>query len=533
MPAPQKIPANRRVIENKKSVKHQHAKRAVAEESIPAPKIEGETQAAEVTTADDNGADDNGASSDDFDEQSKDDSAESDHAEPAESEPAEPTESEPAESEPAEPTESEPAESEPVDHVESEPAEHAEPAESEPVEHAKRFQVGKSIDIDISSARVRRHIDRLNLNLNVDNMSAAIKKEIAAADKAKQQNETGRVAVSDDPTAERDITPEEREHNQAIIDAWATRGPELHQQLSALSRSRTRFSNEAAITLTIVCNSLIRQIAKHTMQKSIEAKKKIIQLPHLFQTGIEEIPLYPLIKNLPTFVAAQSEYAAKRALEETERSRRQLLATAEKEFKAKYGVTGKKAKEAAEPEVRASPHKEAAEPDEDAATQCDDDKKISFKHYVGNVVKSIAEETGEPKTNISTCVRQFLSDILIEFIHRISSLVHLTSTCMKNKTISDTVILRTVEAILIDGHDWEEKIEFEQKMVADPASAKAENERVATLRAAGEKAEVVAANIKMVPRLVAIRTFTYPTSGFTELVQVVQEKLALYNKIKE
>jgi len=64
------------------------------------------------------------------------------------------------------------------------------------------------------------------------------------------------------------------------------------------------------------------------------------------------------------------------------------------------------------------------------------------------------------------------------------------------------------------------------------ASAKAEHARVAALKA-GDNVEIDDADVAMVPRLTAIRTFTFQNSGFTDLVQVVHEKLALYNKIKE
>ena len=138
------------------------------------------------------------------------------------------------------------------------------------------------------------------------------------------------------------------------------------------------------------------------------------------------------------------------------------------------------------------------------------DRKITFRHYVGVVVKTLRQE--DPNYdgfNISTSIRQYLSNLLVEFIQRISSLVYLTSTCMKNKTISDVVILRTVEAILIDGHVAHEEITFENKLKPKKKSEDVDEHE-----------------------LVAVRKFKYPTSGFHELEETVKEKLEIYKAIK-
>ncbi|SIP86090.1 Hypothetical protein PACV_377 [Pacmanvirus A23] len=416
---------------------------------------------------------------------------------------------------------------------------------------SKRQQTSKAIGVSISSARVRRWIDRLCLNSGIDTKIGALKEQLSPYKVAKDHLESGMISFSVEQEVDgkkqfvqqsRPLSDDERTAFQATVESLSAKVPELEMKIAALSRERTRFSNEAAVALSIVCDELIQQLTDHAMKRVLLAKKKIIHVSHLHEAGVEQLSLYPLFKSLPSFLATATKLQKEKTDLTYEQTMSAVLTQAEREFKKKYAVhTPKKKKTAeavaevvaqpepvtpAEPAVEAEAEVEAVEDDESS------ESKTSFRFYVGQVCKEMIKRDPNFKSvRISTEIRAYLSDLLVEFIQRLSSLVHLTATCMKNKTVNDVAIMRTVESLLIDGHQPHEVVEFKDDLVDDPVAYKAELEKRAAEKKADREYKIDMSKVPKVPGLVAVRTITYPTSGFSALSDKVQEKLALHKAL--
>ncbi len=176
---------------------------------------------------------------------------------------------------------------------------------SEPLRVQKtRIQTNKAIGVSISAARARRHLDKLNLNAMLDSKIAELKALLATYKQAKNQLDTGKISYHVEREVDgkkttveevRDLTEPERAAAQKLVGELSGSTHELELKIAALSRERTRFSNEASIVLSIVCDELIQQLVSHTMDRVLLAKKKIIQVSHLHEQGIESLPLYPLV----------------------------------------------------------------------------------------------------------------------------------------------------------------------------------------------------------------------------------------------
>lgn len=423
----------------------------------------------------------------------------------------------------------------------------------------KRQQTSKAIGVSISSARTRRHFDKLNLNSHIDVLINELKDQLSSYKQATTALETGKVVIMVEQETEvdgkkvkqsieqqRDITAEEKATYQATVDKLAGSVAALEMKAAALSRERTRFSNEASITLSIIGDALIQQLAEFTMNNVLAAKKKIIQVPHLHESGVEKLSLYPLIKSLPSFVATAEKLSKKAQSEASAAALAAALAQAERDFKKKYGVhTPKKKKadvapvadvaQAAVPVPVASPAEPEAEAELEPAEEDDEaDSKTSFKFYVGQVCKEVQKKDPRYKAvRVSTEIRGYLSDLLIEFIQRVAPLVHLTATCMKNKTINDVAVLRTVESLLIDGHAPQETVEFRDEMVPDPAVLKVETTKRDEEKKAGRDYKIELEKVPKVQGLVAARTVSYGSSGYAALASTVAEKLKLYAALSE
>ena len=410
----------------------------------------------------------------------------------------------------------------------------------------KRHQTSKAIGVSISSARVRRHIDRLNLNAVIDRMIGELKEQLSPYKAAKDHLKSGKVTYSVEQEVDgkkqfvqqtRPLSDDERTAFQATVDRLLVSAGELEMKVTALSRERTRFSNEAAVALSIVCDELIQQLTDHAMKRVLLAKKKIIHVSHIHETGVEDLSLYPLFKSLPTFVATANKLKKEKADLAYDLTMTNLLAQAERDFKKKYSVHCPKKRKSAETveqtTTEVAPVESVAEvepelPEEDES----DESKTSFRFYVGQVCKEMIKRDPNFKSvRISTEIRGYLSDLLVEFIQRLSSLVHLTATCMKNKTINDVAILRTVESLLIDGHSVDEVVEFKDALVHDPAVLKAEAEKKEAEKKEHREYKIDLDKVPKVPGLVAVRTITYPTSGFAALSAKVQQKLTLHDDL--
>jgi histone H3/H4 len=415
------------------------------------------------------------------------------------------------------------------------------PAESTEVASQKtRTQTSKAIGVSISSARVRRHIDKLNLNSVIDQMINELKSRLAPYKTAKSQLETGKTTHMVEYTKKnakgedvkklveesRDITESERTAATKLVADMEAGVPAIESQIAALSRERTRFSNEASIVLSIVCDETVQQLVEHAMDRALAAKKKIIQVPHLHEAGVEKLSLFPLIKNLPSFVATADKLAKTAQEESAAAILAAALTKAEKDFKKKYEIKTPKKKK--EPEVAQT--EEVVEP---AADEEDpSDSKTSFKFYVHQVCKELVKRDEKFKAiRISTDIRTYLSNLLVEFIQRVSPLVLLMSSSMKNKTVNDVAILKAVECLLIDGHHAVESVEVKPAQVHDPVALKAELAKRDEEKKAGREYKVVLDSIPKIDGFVAVRTIKYPTSGYSALEKKVQKKISLYEAL--
>lgn len=408
------------------------------------------------------------------------------------------------------------------------------PVETPAVEHSAekstRTQTNKAIGVSISFARVRRHIDKLNLNATLDAEIKKTKDQLALISKLQLWVTDGKAVVEatkDSAESTRDLTPEELAAAKEQLAALLPEQKTLELRQHALSRERIRFSNEASIALSIVCDELVQELVTHSISSVLALKKRIIQVNHLHKEGVELLPLFPLIKTLPTFTSTAARLAKVHAEELYTAQVNALLRQAEKDFKKKYNVKAKKEKRE-EPVVEAVPEAEPVSDEEPS------DSKTSFRFYVHQVCKDLVKTNPEYKSiRISTEIREYLSDLLIEVIQRLAPLVYLTTSSMKNKTVNCAAILRTIECLLVDGHHASETIEFVESSVRDPALVKAEYAKRDDEKKAGRDYKVFLDDIPSVAELSAVRTVSFPTSEYSKLADKIHRKLELYSELPQ
>jgi hypothetical protein len=422
-------------------------------------------------------------------------------------------------------------------------------------EKAKRQQIGKLIDLDISHARVRRWVDKLILNKSVEAVSAELHQLLAPYEEASNLLKAGARVTKEEVTKE-DGTKETVEKSTPLTDDEKAQFGERMKQLenlasvyeaklTALSRERVRFSNEAAVALAIILDRLVQQLISHSMVKVLAVEKKIVQIEHMHKEGIETLSLFPLIKTLPSFTATAKKLAdeeqstklekliakeCEKAVKEFKQKNKDALAAAKK----KKAAAAQQAPAAPQPVAQPAPQPAAAQPVAEVAadTESDDETedpegKVSFKFYVQSVCKRVIKSNEKYKSvRISTDIRNYLSDLLIELIHRLAPLILHTTELMKIKTVNGAAILGAVKGLLIDGHSPVETITFTEEKVPDTNAQRAEAARKEEAKKSGQ--EYKAEPIPLVDGFVAKRSVAYSTSGYADLVDEVEKKITIF-----
>lgn len=247
---------------------------------------------------------------------------------------------------------------------------------------------------------------------------------------------------------------------KALLAANATKIVQLKQEQTALSSARIRFSKNTSTRLRNVIDVIIYQLLELAFEKTFQEKKKFVTLEDLHTSGVAALPIFPLISSLESWKNP--------------------------------------------PVVKKSPavaQDESEEPD----TGADDDfAPVSLNHYIYEMTRALAnpvsyDSTGKPeiiqveKVNKLTQAKEFISvtkhdetakyykmrcrkdvktylnNIILEFLARISPIVQRQLQSMDVKTVTEQIIMDTIDHMLLDGAPVKESLEYEKIQIPNPA----------------------------------------------------------------
>lgn len=390
------------------------------------------------------------------------------------------------------------------------------PQEAKSEQKPKKAPVVNPAGTIISSGRVRRFVDELYLNKKNDEKTLALKNTI------RDYTEAIKAIKNADPNTDPAIIAK---HKKTIADNEVT-AKDVESQLSALSRGRIRFSNDASRVMSIICDMIAKELASFAIGNVLQTKKNRVMPSHVYQPGLEALPLYALYRDLPTFVATQQQLSAKTHEERFNEALSTALADAEKSYKKKYEVKLTKEQREAERAAKLLKKEEAKatkaaqkkfkeEKEAKEEEQIGEDDDSTFFYYINNLFTS-SKPTGNKTLRISQEIKSFSSHIIDEFLIKLSNQMLAAIEFQGNKTITDKVIFYCVKTMLIHGHAIDENlqiVDFVEKPTTD-----------GNVKAAAEKKY----------KYDISHTRTYPTCHFDALktnVCEVLEKLHQLDKI--
>jgi hypothetical protein len=300
-------------------------------------------------------------------------------------------------------------------------------AAAAPVKQARQ-QVSKQIGINLSVSRVRKHVDKNNVNADVEgaiaelkalvvkeaagekiDCSKATKPTIAMVKKAyatvydarKQRYD----AQKDRLTKSKDAADKKK---LAALEAFPAKTNTLAEKIDYVSKLRCRFSNDASVVLSSGLDYVVQDLVRTAMTNARGMGKAIIQVGHVVQGDFSAVSVYPLVSRLP--VVADAEAAKDAVLEE--------------------GEVAEEAKD-------------------------DEDTGSTFEFYINLICKGVkAELVAKDETyshiRISKHIRKFCSDVVIQLIERLSPLIKLYASTSKIKTVNDDVVRFLFQFLLTD-----------------------------------------------------------------------------------
>lgn len=444
---------------------------------------------------------------------------------------------------------------------------------------SKARKMKHSSDI-ISPARIRFFLDKLGLNKAIDADLAPIVAKIREHDAAVESLKNGTkpvtrietvvtkhtvtgadgVAVEVEKTKQvkhaetAPLTAEDRAALEALI--AATELEKLKINAAALRSSQIRFSSDAPLAVSVICNRAFSELIEHALGAVLAQKKKILHSDHLFSAGVKNLSLYPLFSSLPSFVAGLS--AAEIAAQEAEIAKQVKEATkaAIKAWRAEHPTPrakkgakkgGKKAAAAAVEEPVAVEEQPAVVEEPvaadnivpDSTPALDEDgnpiesfsaSKSAFKFYVGNICNTVRKKSPEfESVRVSNEVRVTLSTLLVELIGRFARLMKLMTESMNIKTVNSDAVLRVAEMILIDGHEAVDSVEL--TFIDEPSPAALEAEKAAK-KADPKYVRKPLSELATHKVFAAVRSTKYPTSAFGAVADEVAERLSAFAAAK-
>ena len=276
-----------------------------------------------------------------------------------------------------------------------------------------RQQVSKIIKINLSVSRVRKILDKENINLDIEQAIANLRdnkeNQTALTENTQSLVQRAYADVYEPRKSQYDKlvamlkakkTAESRKRLKELA-LFPDRTNTVDEQVELVSKLRHRFSNDSSVALTSVLDYVVQDLARVAIVNAKAVYKSIIKVEHVLYNKLADSTVLPLLNNLPCIQNNLAEPPAEDNEEE---------------------------------EAYTGP---------------------SFDFYVHEICKQVRaeliEEDEKYKTiRISKDIRQFGSQVVVELIERLSPLISLYVQNTKVKTINDNVIKFVVQFLFVD-----------------------------------------------------------------------------------
>ena len=292
-----------------------------------------------------------------------------------------------------------------------------------------RKNVSSSAGINLSVPRVRRHVDKGNINQHIEKACVEIKGLSADATSTVDINTLSNDTKKIVEQAYSEVYEHRKKKNDVIIDKLKnSKKPEDVKKVDMLNKSlvkpttisdvvdmiskmRCRFSTCSTIVLSSALDYVITQLITNSMYNVQSDGKAIIQISHMLNENVKKLDVYPLIHNLDTVQKNSTTHQQEERVDDGN--------------------------------------------NENENENESNDNSANFKFYVNLIYKSVKNglvESDDKYKNIriSKDISKLCSDIVIELIERMSPLIVLYTNTNNVKTVNDDTIKFILNFIMTD-----------------------------------------------------------------------------------
>lgn len=255
-------------------------------------------------------------------------------------------------------------------------------------------------------------------------------------------------------------------------------------QKDETSKSRVRFNDRAAVALAMSLELGLEELIEYGMTQTLKSGKKTLQPDDCVNVGMEKLDWFMLFRNLPhlrNIVERQQRNAA--YLADKELHKFKLIQKA-KSVAKKDGSKMQKPKIeypkfqdtevakgfAIKTEVPKKDENGVVKKDEKTGEELtkfvytwknidtDDNEKHTFGFYMNLLCRKVISskmDIGESQyydIKVSASVKKFLSDLVVDFIARISPLIRILISHTDVKTVDEDVMITVLRMMITDGY---------------------------------------------------------------------------------
>jgi hypothetical protein len=402
----------------------------------------------------------------------------------------------------------------------------------------------------MSQSRVRKHLDKLNVNQSITNEIKALNATVAKYKKALHITSgkaqfANKINTNNGPPSEEEI-----EEAKLLLSKMTNAEKTALDKITALTSEKIRFSKETSVVLSVIMDKLVLDLVTFAEQRVSAQEGRLITPDVLHDPLVEQLPLFPLISQLPSYIKREKKVVQKRiedAVYAALKAKQDVCNKAHKSSAAKVRAALKSLNDpdlskkviSALDEVRDSvrvKEQQKAEKvkSEDVPASDSEDNAATFDFYVNLICKSVVskkpqtETTPEtpavPSIRVSTEFRKYVSDLLVEFISRTAQILCVQIDSMNLKTVSESAVLGTVKLMLAEARKNESSVKVVKKKVPQKEAHEAEKKKKAEAKKQGEEYEYDVNKLPQVDALEAVKTTDYSKCGYDELVKVIAER---------
>jgi hypothetical protein len=191
-----------------------------------------------------------------------------------------------------------------------------------------------------------------------------------------------------------------------------------YEKYEALNKCRLRIGGDTHIAISIMCDEIVRELAELAFSRCASHKNKQVEATYLHERNesnvqyAESLSLYPLYRNLPSWSTFPDAFR---------------------------------------PKQRAKKAKDEGDSDKEELVEEANDKSPKFTYYVDEICRRYLLRDEFKALRVSGNLREYCSQLVTEFLSRMSGLLQIGIKTNETKTLSLNLIYAVVELLMADG----------------------------------------------------------------------------------